>query len=123
MVNIIEFINRIINSPKGNNKDIKNNIILFRDYLALTQMTDQGTIDKVDKIIACLDSILNIKNNLGFIDIATIINAPTEKGKRLRKVPITQQEYVDKHYNHYHSSCGTTTVDSCGSSYSSRSRC
>jgi len=120
---IIEFINRIINSNKSNNSEIKNNIIKFRDYLVLTQMTDQETIDKVDKIISCLDSIINIKNSLGFIDISVIINAPTEKGKKLRKVPITQREYADKHYNHYERDNSSTSCYSCGSSSTSRSRC
>lgn len=120
---IIEFINRIINSNKSNNSEIKNNIIKFRDYLVLTQMTDQETIDKVDKIISCLDSIINIKNSLGFIDISVIINAPTEKGKKLRKVPITQREYADKHYNHYERDDSSTSCYSCGSSSTSRSRC
>ena len=120
---IIEFINRIINSNKSNNSEIKNNIIKFRDYLVLTQMTDQETIDKVDKTISCLDSIINIKNSLGFIDISVIINAPTEKGKKLRKVPITQREYADKHYNHYERDNSSTSCYSCGSSSTSRSRC
>ena len=120
---IIEFINRIINSNKSNNSEIKNNIIKFRDYLVLTQMTDQETIDKVDKTISCLDSIINIKNSLGFIDISVIINAPTEKGKKLRKVPITQREYADKHYNHYERDDSSTSCYSCGSSSTSRSRC
>ena len=120
---IIEFINRIINSNKSNNSEIKNNIIKFRDQLVLTQMTDQETIDKVDKIISCLDSIINIKNSLGFIDISVIINAPTEKGKKLRKVPITQREYADKHYNHYERDNSSTSCYSCGSSSTSRSRC
>ncbi len=120
---IIEFINRIINSNKSNNSEIKNNIIKFRDYLVLTQMTDQETIDKVDKIISCLDSLLHIKNSLGFIDISAIINAPTEKGKKLRKVPITQREYADKHYNHYERDNSSSSCYSCGSSSTSRSRC
>ena len=147
---VVEFINRIINVPKTNNSEVKKNIIKFRDYLVLTKMTDQETIDKVDKIIACLDSIITVKNTLGFVDISALINAPvTEEIKKLRKVPITQSQYSNKHYHHYHnddsasscytcgagssrsssrysSSCGTSSSSSCytcGASSASRSRC
>ena len=123
---IIEFINRIINSPKGQAQDIKRNLILFRDYLVLTEMTDKETVDQVDKILDCLDGLLKIKKSLGVVDIAAIINAPnTEKGKALKKIPITQNQYADKHYNHYESDSSSSSCYSCGarSTTTSRRRC
>ena len=125
---VIEFINRIVNA-EGEKKEVRTNIIKFRDYLVLTKMTDNETIKKVDKVIQCLDSLLSIKAAIGVVDVETIINAPnTERGKSLKKVPITQARYADKHYNHYESSssssCGTSSSScyTCGAS-SSRRRC
>jgi hypothetical protein len=135
---VLEFINRIINSQTSSASEIKKNLILFRDYLALTEMTDKQTIDKVDKILDCLEGLLQVKKSLGVVDISVIINAPnTEKGKALKKIPIIQHQYADKHYHHYERdnsssscyTCGSSSNSSssscytCGASSTSRSRC
>jgi hypothetical protein len=116
---IIEFINRIINNAAKNSLETKENLIQFRDYLVVTKMTDDETIEKVDKVIMCFESIMNIKNVLGHVDIATMFQEKEEiKGRGLKKVPIHQTKYIEKHYHHYE----PTVSSSCGSS-SSTSRC
>ena len=120
---LIEFINRIINSEQPE-EEIKNNVIKFYEYLELTEMADETTSRKLSKIIACLDEILTLKKALGYIDINTLLLEPEEQ-KKLVKKPKKQ-----KHYNHYErgssSSCGSSSSsysDSCGSSTRYTSRC
>ena len=57
---IIQFISRIIINVKEK-KEARENILKFRRYLELTQMADAKTLEKIDKIVLCLDSILQIK--------------------------------------------------------------
>ena len=119
---IIEFFNRIINAPELKEQEIKQNVSKFYEYLELTQMCDEASLNKLSKIIICLNEILAIKKTVGYIDINTLLLAPEEQ-KRLVKRPRNQ-----KHYNHYesgnNSSCGSTSYSSsCGASsprYTSR---
>ena len=116
---IIEFINRLINCTDEKNEAIKINIMKFRDYLVLTKMVEAKTIIKIDNILSCLDSILQIRNLMGGFDITNLFNEQV-KGKKLSKKPLIQPEYQEKHYSHYQSdsstSCGGYSSNNCGTS-------
>lgn len=113
-VEIIEFINRIINSENIKEQDIKHNIMKFYEYLELTQMCDEETSEKLSSIIRCLNEILILKRNLGYIDINNLLLEPEEQ-KKLVKRP-----KKNKHYNHYESSSSSS---SCGGSTRYSSSC
>ena len=111
---VIEFFNRIINAPDLNDSDLKINITKFYDYLTLTKMCDKNTLKKLSKIMFCIDEIITIKQNIGYIDIGILLLEP-EKQKRLYKTPKN-----NRHYSHYESNSSSS---SCGSSSVSVSRC
>lgn len=114
---VIEFFNRIINAPNLNNQEIKLNVTKFYEYLALTKMCDEESLEKLSKIVACINEILTIKKTMGHIDINNLLVEP-ETPKKLTKKPKNQ-----KHYGYYvSSSCGSSSVSSssCGTTtYSS----
>jgi len=113
---IIEFLNRIINAEEVNLEDIKTNVMKFYEYLILTKMCKQTTLEKVKRVIDSLDSILAIRVNFGYIDISNIIKQTKEN---LIQKPEDQKRYVkryttpqeERHYSHYSerysSSCGS----------------
>ncbi|MGN1371973.1 MAG: hypothetical protein ACI4XM_06855 [Candidatus Coprovivens sp.] len=117
---VLEFINRIINQSKDDDKDlIKQNIIKFKDYLELTKMVSSVTLDDIDIIVDCLDELMALKNKLGDIDVTMILQGREEEKDTVRKLGKTRQTaYDDKHYKHYQrdtsSSCG-----GCSPSYRS----
>ena len=121
---IIEFFNRIINTSDLEEQEIKQNVAKFYEYLELTQMCEESSLNKLSKIITCLNEILTIKKTVGYIDINTLLLEPEEQ-KKLVKKPLNR-----KHYNHYESgrssSCGSSSSSyssSCGTSstrYTSR---
>ena len=110
---IIEFFNRIINSPSISEEEINNNVTKFYEYLILTKMCDDELIEKISKIIACLNEILKIKRTMGYIDVNVLIQKSSNQ-KRLVMKP------QNRHYNHYESSSSSS---SCGSSTRHTSRC
>ena len=111
---IIEFFNRIINTDNLDDKDIKNNVTKFFEYLVLTKMCDKETLEKLARIIACLNEILIIKKTIGYIDINTLLLSKEEQKKLVKK------PQKNRHYNHYEPSSPTYS-SSCGcSSYTSR---
>ena len=119
---IIEFFNRIINTPNLKDQEIKINVTKFYEYLVLTKMCEEESLTKLSKIVACLNEILSIKKTMGYIDISTLLLEPEEQ-KKLVKRPQNK-----KHYGHYEasssSSCGTSvSSSSCGSSSRYNSRC
>ena len=111
---IVMFINKIINSQKDP-EEIRENVVTFKDYLILTKMADEETIKKVELIIQCFDSIMLIKESMGYIDISqlldnAVIKKPEKsKPKEYKKIP--QPKVEEKHYHHYvedySSSCGS----------------
>ena len=111
---IIEFFNRIINAPNINNQEIKVNVTKFYEYLVLTKMCDEETLEKLSKIVICINEIITIKKTMGYIDIGTLLQEP-ETPKKLSKRPQSK-----KHYNHYESSSSSS---SCGGSTSYSSHC
>lgn len=135
---IIEFFNRIINAPNISNEEIQLNVTKFYEYLVLTKMCDEESLNKLSKIVTCLNELIKIKKTMGYIDISTLLQEP-EKPKKLVKKPQNK-----KHYGHYEtggpsfcgssssssysSSCGTSSSSlsyssSCGSSASYSSHC
>lgn len=85
---IIEFLNRIINSPNINHYKIKNNVKKFYDYLVLTEMCDDIFLSKLNKIIDCLDEIIVIKETFGDISLNDLLLRQTkqkEKNNQLKK--------------------------------------
>lgn len=111
---IIEFINRIINFQDISVEEIKENIKKFYEYLVLTKMCEDCVLEKILKIIDCLDEILALKNKLGYIDIGSLLIEPETPKKKIKK-PVDK-----KHYGHYESSEHSS---SCGTSRTYTSRC
>lgn len=123
--NIIEFINKIINQVDNEtNEEIEENLRKFRDYLDLTQMCDSETLEKVDRVLECYDSLMNIKHSFGFVDVSSLFAKEKEEAKKLVKKrqtkPVVQQQkadYTEKHYRHYTSSYREPVISSsCGGS-------
>ena len=99
---LIEFINRIINSSQKE-EEIKTNIEKFVEYLNLTKMADKETITQIELILSCLDSVLEIKKVMGSINIQTILNKNKEQNKKeYIKLKHQEDKYEKKHYRHYH---------------------
>lgn len=127
--NIIEFINKIINQVEEVG-DAEVNLRKFRDYLELTEMCDNETLAKVDKVLDCYDSIINLKRTFGSVDVSALFKDAVNAGKRLVKKKVTKpveqvkDEYEDKHYRHYSSSYHEPVSSSgCGGSVSYSSGC
>ena len=112
---IIQFISRIIINVKEK-KEARENILKFRRYLELTQMADAKTLEKIDKIVICLDSILQIKQVMDSLDTEQFI----------RNI-LNEEEYTDHvvYTTAYSYKCGesdpnyrSTPSNSCwGSNY------
>lgn len=126
--NIIEFINKIINQVEEVG-DAEVNLRKFRDYLELTEMCDNETLAKVDKVLDCYDSIINLKRTFGSVDVSSLFKESVNAGKKLVKRRVTKpvqpkDEYEDKHYRHYSSSYHEPVSSSgCGGSVSYSSGC
>ena len=109
---IIEFINRIVNSPDIEDSEIETNITKFYEYIQLTNMCSDETLTKVTMIIECLDEILVLKKKLEYIDIISLISKANNK-KNYQKIP------NNRHFIHYESGYSS----SCGSSKTYSSHC
>lgn len=123
-VDVIEFINKIINQSNVKDKEsIKNNITKFREYLRLTQMADEVTLAEIDIILDCLNELMVLKNKLGDVDVTMIFQGREESKDKPKGLKKTRQSFYDeKHYRHYQrdytSSCSSTPSrsSSCGGS-------
>ena len=129
---IIEFINKIINST-NTDEGTRGNLGQFRAYLELTKMCDNDTLAKVDKVLECFDSLADLKNKLGYVDVTTLFLKPkNEKTFSKRKTqpmpqprprpkprPQPRDDYEDKHYRHYSSSYPEYWSSGCGGGSSS----
>ena len=98
---IIEFFNRIINAPNLKEEEIETNVTKFHQYLVLTKMCTEETLDKVAKIVQCIKELLKIKKTLGFIDIRTLLAEKPEQPMKLSKKPRKRTTRT-----HYSSGCG-----------------
>jgi len=114
---IIDFINKIINSHEVKEHDLEKNIKEFRNYLNLTKMADTKTLASVDKIIECLPEIISLKKKIGYIDIKNILKENSRLDSTLDDKPkqrVLQNNNLNgqKHYGHYH----TDSSSACGGS-------
>lgn len=113
---LIEFVNSIIN--KSNQKEeIKNNLIKFIEYLKLTKMADEETLQELENIISCIEELLIIKEKFGKCNIIKLLETKEkEKNKTKTKTKIKKEENI--HYRHYHNDYEPSYYSSsCGSSY------
>lgn len=127
---IIEFINKIVNQVEDQeNEDTETNLRKFRAYLELTEMCDSDTLARVDKVLDCYESLVNIKRSFGFVDVSSLFKKDQNTAKKLVKKRVTKpvqpkDEYEDKHYRHYSSSYHEPVSSSgCGGSVSYSSGC
>ena len=129
---IIEFVNKIINSKEIKDEQIANNLKEFVNYLKLTKMADEQTLKCLNSILSCLPEIINLKNKIGYLDINIILGEKeklnmdkSDEKQAKNKV----KQYEQKHYNHYHKGtsdpCGVSSRVSspCGVSSSSSDSC
>lgn len=119
---IIEFINKIIDSKETQNDDKIQNIKQFKEYLRLTKMADEETLKCIDKILKCMPEILILKQKLGSFDLNTILKEEKVKIEKTDQAKAKKlvKSYEDRHYNHYQ----TSSSDACGaSSRVNNSRC
>lgn len=133
----IEFFNRIVNAPEIPDEEIEENVAKFHEYLRLTHMCDESSLEELGKIVECIHEILVIRNTIGYVDVSSMLLAQPEPQMKLTKKP--RKPTQTKHYNHYHSNsssgCGgnsssssscwgsSTSSSSCGGSSSSSSSC
>lgn len=102
---LIDFVEKIINQSTQK-EETKRNLKQFRNYLDLTKMADDNTLNDLDQVIDCTDELLTIKEKLGSCNISTLLeNTTSDKPKKKAK---RKKETI--HYHNYHS-------DVCESSY------
>lgn len=119
-----EFVNRMFeNATTSNNNSAKQGLETFRKYLGETNMCSPEYLKKLDKIIACSDELLALKDKIGTIDVTSIIKTEPEKTpsakepqKSIGKMP-SYQPSTNNHRSHYVESASS----SCGGSSSSYS--
>lgn len=106
--NIIEFINKIINqSDVDIQNETEENIRKFCRYLELTQMCDEETLGKIDKVLTCYGSLMDLKRNFGYVDVTSLFVKEPESKKLSKRPPKRQEQqkprtvYEEKHYHHY----------------------
>ena len=111
---LIEFINKLINKSSQNKEEIKTNITQFQDYLKLTKMASDDTIQNIEQVVSCLDEVLTLKEKLGTFDITTLFPGEEAQQKKVKVKEKTKEyepsttktpptPYVEKHYHHYES--------------------
>ena len=118
---IIEFINKIINSEEIKGEEIANNLKEFDNYLKLTKMADEKTLACIEQVINCLPEIINLKNKIGYLDINILLKEQDKeeiKKSDKRNVKQKTKKYEEKHYIHYQDS----SADPCGCSSGTSSR-
>lgn len=150
---ILEFLTRIIKNSNANNIEAsKESIEKFKEYLMLTTMCDENTLNAITNVASCFEELVNIYEKTGICDLTPLFNPKEKKGKKQRNnVEIEQFEeeqasvhvkkrtfdkpYQEKHYDRYiptssdyTSTCGSSPSgnsygSSCGSGSSYGSRC
>lgn len=127
--NIIEFINKIINESNEDEKELKNNIEKFKEYLILTKMSNLRITEWLNQVIICLPEILVLKKKLNNINVSSLIdineikvseeNISKEDRKILTK-KFNEKINIEKHYHHYETS---STSSNCGGGSTTRRGC
>ena len=140
---ILEFLTRIIKNSNGNNiKTSKESIEKFKEYLMLTTMCDENTLNAITNVTNCFEELVNIYIKTGICDLTPIFN-PKEKNAEITpeetsvlvKKRAFDKPYQEKHYDryiptnrNYTSTCQSSSSrnsygSSCGSGGSYGSRC
>lgn len=150
---ILEFLTRIIkNSNADNIEASKESIEKFKEYLMLTTMCDESTLNSITNVASCFEELVNIYEKTGICDLTPIFNPKEKKGKKQKnnvEVESVEEEqapvlvkkrtfdkpYQEKHYDryiptssNYTSGCGSSSSkssygSSCGSGGSYGSSC
>lgn len=103
---LMDFVGKIINQSTKK-EETKRNLQQFRSYLDLTKMADENTLSTLDRIIACTDELIAIKEKLGSCDVGSLLESVVEdKPKKLVK---RKKENV--HYHHYHRDSYSTSYE------------
>lgn len=103
---LMDFVGKIINQSTKK-EETKRNLQQFRSYLDLTKMADENTLSTLERIIACTDELIAIKEKLGRCDVGSLLESVVEdKPKKLVK---RKKENV--HYHHYHSDSYSTSYE------------
>lgn len=123
--NVVEFVNKIINSSQEDDKEIGVNLEKFKEYLKLTKMGDDDIINWMDRVIACLPEIIALKKKIKTINIISIVELENNnKLKKESKKTLTKKHddnvNVVKHYHHYET---VNTSSNCGGGSTTRRGC
>lgn len=103
---VIEFFNRIINTPELGDEEVKENVSKFYNYLCLTKMCSEEALKQLYKIVNCISEIIVIRKEIGYFDVKTLLfpkkpednkEVSTEaKAKPVAKQPAVQQPKQEK---------------------------
>ena len=110
---IMDFINKIVNSEDTQAQNKLKNIEEFRNYLRLTKMADEETLKCIDKVIECLPEIFKLKLKVGYFDINNILKSEKDSLEHndQKKAKQRIKLYEEKHYHHYQNASSSS---SCG---------
>lgn len=93
-------------------------------------MCDSETLVKVDKVLDCYDSLMNIKRSFGLVDVSSLfMRGKQEVANKLVKKRIPkpvqrlEEENEKKYYSHYSSYSEPVVSSDCGGSVSYSSGC
>jgi hypothetical protein len=94
--NIIEFFNRLINTPDLGDEEVSSNVCKFYNYLCLTKMCNEETLNKLYKIVNCISEILVIRKEVGYFDVRTLFYEQKEKPQELEQNKPNNQQVQEK---------------------------
>ena len=116
---IIEFFNRIINVEDSDDKEVIKNVNEFYKLLGLTKMCDEDTLEKMSRIVLCINELLNIKNSVGEVDVSIVLNGYDKSNRKVKKKGSRKDTNENKHYKHYESGSSSSSCGTGSRTYSS----
>lgn len=134
---ILEFLTRIIKNSNDNNSETsKESIEKFKEYLMLTTMCDEDTLNAITNVASCFEELVNIYEKTGICDLTPIFNQKEKREKETKnnvenegieekQVPVLVRKrtfdkpYQEKHYDRYIPTDSIYTSGSCSSSSTS----
>lgn len=131
---VLEFLTRIVkNSNSQNLEKSKESIEKFTEYLRLTTMCDEKTLNAIANVSECFDELVAIYEKTGVCNLNLIFNSKNkidskdeeieeEKTPVLVKKRTFDKPYQEKHYDRYIST-KSNYGSSCGSGGSYGSSC
>ena len=117
---IIEFVNRILNTIDTNEEDMRYTIKQFYQYLKLTKMTNQETLDKLSVTIDHFDEIIEMKRHNAMIDIRPLFFKEETRKSEKEKKYYRRFTKPNRHYEAYES---TDYACHCGVGHSMIRHC